>query len=66
MAGAAINGPVLIYDDDHYYMGGLLAEVLMKAGHRVLFATPGLDRFVLERHDRRAGSSPGAAVVARP
>jgi dimethylamine/trimethylamine dehydrogenase len=43
MAGAAIKGPVLIYDDDHYYMGGLLAEVLLKAGHRVLFATPGLD-----------------------
>ena len=43
MAGAAITGPVLIYDDDHYYMGGLLAEVLLKAGHRVLFATPALD-----------------------
>ncbi|MBL9034987.1 MAG: FAD-dependent oxidoreductase [Rhodospirillaceae bacterium] len=43
MAGATVEGPVLIYDDDHYYMGGVLAEVLLKAGHRVTLATPALE-----------------------
>ena len=43
MAGADVKGPVLIYDDDHYYMGGVLAEKLLKAGHRVILATPGYE-----------------------
>ena len=43
MAGAKVDGPVLVYDDDHYYMGGVLAEKLLKEGHRVLLATPALE-----------------------
>ncbi len=43
MAGTRVEGPVLIYDDDQYYMGGVLAEVLLKAGQRVILATPGLE-----------------------
>jgi dimethylamine/trimethylamine dehydrogenase len=43
MAGAEIKGPVLIYDDDQYYMGGVLAEKLLKARRRVTLATPGLE-----------------------
>jgi dimethylamine/trimethylamine dehydrogenase len=31
---------VLIYDDDHYFMGGALAERLLLAGHRVVYVTP--------------------------
>jgi dimethylamine/trimethylamine dehydrogenase len=31
---------VLVYDDDHYYMGGVLAEVLLKAGCTVTLVTP--------------------------
>ncbi len=31
---------VLIYDDDHYYMGGVLAELLAGAGRRVTLVTP--------------------------
>ncbi|MEQ8602919.1 MAG: FAD-dependent oxidoreductase [Marivibrio sp.] len=34
------EGPVVVYDDDHYYMGGLMAEVLDDAGRDVIFATP--------------------------
>jgi dimethylamine/trimethylamine dehydrogenase len=34
------KGAVLIFDDDHYYMGGLLAEKLAKEGHAVLLVTP--------------------------
>ncbi len=39
-AGAAIGGRVLIYDDDHYYMGGALAERLREDGHEVCLVTP--------------------------
>ena len=31
---------VLIWDDDHYYMGGLMAEVLVGKGCDVLYVTP--------------------------
>ncbi len=38
-----IAGPVVVYDDDHYYMGGVLAELLAKAGHAVTLVTPAAD-----------------------
>ena len=31
---------VVLYDDDHYYMGGALAELLASAGKRVALVTP--------------------------
>jgi dimethylamine/trimethylamine dehydrogenase len=34
------DGPVLVYDDDHYVMGGLLAELLAARGHEVTLVTP--------------------------
>jgi dimethylamine/trimethylamine dehydrogenase len=34
-------GRVLVYDDDHYYLGGLVAEVLASLGLRVTLVTPG-------------------------
>ncbi len=40
MAGARLQGPVVIYDDDHYYMGGVLAEKLRGEGLDVTLATP--------------------------
>ncbi len=39
-AGAAVVGPVVIYDDEHYFMGGALAERLRLAGHEVTLVTP--------------------------
>jgi len=39
-AGAAISGAVVIYDDEHYFMGGALAEKLARAGHNVTLVTP--------------------------
>jgi len=39
-AGARPSSPVLVYDDDHYVMGGLLAEKLARAGLEVHFVTP--------------------------
>ena len=40
MDGALPEGPVLIYDDDHYYMGGVMAEKLAAAGCPVTLVTP--------------------------
>jgi dimethylamine/trimethylamine dehydrogenase len=40
MDGARPDGPILIFDDDHYYMGGVLAERLAAAGNRVTLVTP--------------------------
>jgi dimethylamine/trimethylamine dehydrogenase len=34
------QGPVIIWDDDHYYMGGVLAEMFRYAGHEVTLVTP--------------------------
>jgi dimethylamine/trimethylamine dehydrogenase len=38
--GKLVNGNVVIYDDDHYYMGGVLAELLASNGCNVSLVTP--------------------------
>ncbi len=43
MAGQAVEGPVVIYDDDHYYLGGVLAEKLKADGLEVTLVTPAPD-----------------------
>ncbi len=43
LAGAMPDGQVIVYDDDQYYMAGILAEKLLRAGRRVTFVTPGLE-----------------------
>ncbi len=40
MEGAALEGPVVVFDDDHYYMGGVIAEKLVQDGHTVSIVTP--------------------------
>ena len=40
IAGAAVEGPVVIYDDDHYFMASVLAEKLAGEGHSVVYVTP--------------------------
>ncbi len=42
-AGKRLNGPVVIYDDDRYYMGGVLAEKLRLDGLDVTLMTPSSD-----------------------
>jgi dimethylamine/trimethylamine dehydrogenase len=39
-AGAAIEGPVVVFDYDNYYMGGVLAEHLARDGTKVSYVTP--------------------------
>jgi dimethylamine/trimethylamine dehydrogenase len=39
-AGTVPEDPVVVYDFDNYYMGGVLAEHLARAGHAVSYVTP--------------------------
>jgi dimethylamine/trimethylamine dehydrogenase len=41
MAGSRPQGPrVVLFDDDHYYLGGVLAELLATERHEVTLVTP--------------------------
>jgi dimethylamine/trimethylamine dehydrogenase len=40
IAGANPAGPVVVFDDDHYYMGGVIAEELRGRGLDVVLVTP--------------------------
>ena len=40
MSGAEVSGPVVIYDDDHYYMGNVLAAHLAAKGIEVHLVCP--------------------------
>lgn len=40
MDQARIEGPIIIYDDDHYYMANALAVDLAEKGHAVQIVTP--------------------------
>jgi len=60
LAGAAMTSPVLVYDDDHYYMAGALAERLRKAGLQVHLATPAprvseFTEMTMEQHRIQSG-----------
>ncbi len=56
MAGRLPRGKrVLVWDDDHYYMGGVLAELLADRGYDTLYITPASEastwtRATLEQH----------------
>lgn len=43
MKGARPTGRVVVYDDDHYYMASVIAEVLVAEGCQVVFVTPESD-----------------------
>ena len=40
MDGVSVSGPVIVFDDDHYYLGAVLAEKLRLAGQHVTLVTP--------------------------
>ena len=40
MGGATVSGRVLIYDDDHYFMGSTIAEHCRNQGLKVCLVTP--------------------------
>ncbi len=40
MGDASPSGHIVIFDDDHYYMGGVMAELLIQKGCTVTLVTP--------------------------
>jgi dimethylamine/trimethylamine dehydrogenase len=40
MDGKVPGGNVVLFDDDHYYMGGVLAELMARRGAKVTLVTP--------------------------
>jgi dimethylamine/trimethylamine dehydrogenase len=43
LAGRVLHGPVVVFDDDHYYIASLLAEKLRHEGLDVTLVTPAAD-----------------------
>ncbi len=43
VAWRSMEGPIVVYDDDHYYLGSVIAEQLATAGHSVTLVTPAPD-----------------------
>ena len=43
MDGLELSGNVIVYDDDHFYLGGVIAELLHAGGAQVTIATPAVD-----------------------
>ena len=50
LAGAEPDGPVVVYDDDHYYIGGVIAEKLRRDGLDVTLVTPANEISTWTRH----------------
>jgi dimethylamine/trimethylamine dehydrogenase len=53
MAGAALSGRVVVFDDEHYYMGSVVADKLARDGCDVTLVTPAAEvgswsKFTLE------------------
>ena len=50
LAGVMPPGPVVVFDDDHYYIGGVIAESLRHAGIDVTLVTPANEVSTWTRH----------------
>ena len=68
---ATPGSAVTIYDDDHYYMGSVIAELLVSEGYRVTLATQGLcvaswTEYTLEqRHIEKRLLNAGVQILTR-
>ena len=68
---ATSDSAVTIYDDDHYYMASVIAELLASEGYRVTLATQGMcvaswTEYTLEqRHIEKRMLSAGIEILAR-
>ena len=64
MAGRLPGGRrVVIWDDDHYYMGGVLAELCAERGFDTWYVTPASEASTWDARDARAAFHPGAPVA---
>lgn len=64
-------GPVVVFDDDHYYLGGVIAELLSAAGYAVTIVTPETvvadwTRYTLEQgHIEKRLKQAGITILTR-
>ena len=71
MAGRELSGHIVIYDDDHFYMGSVMAEKLVSSGCQVTIVTPaphfaGFSQFSLEiGHIHRRLAELGVQIEAQ-
>ncbi|MEM8813736.1 MAG: NAD(P)-binding protein [Pseudomonadota bacterium] len=70
LTGATVEGPVIVYDDDHYYLGNTIAETLAGQGHEVHLVCPlpeigGWMAYTLEQ-PRMVGALLNAGVNMHP
>ena len=71
MNGVQMSGHVVIYDDDHFYMGSVMAEALVKMGCTVTIVTPathfaGFSQFSLEiRYIHKRMAELGIEIIAQ-
>jgi len=69
MDAHALQGEITIFDDDHYYMGPVLAQMLAESGCRVTYVTPEgrpgtwMDHTVEQSQTHRALLSLGVSIV---
>ncbi len=65
------EGPVVIFDDDHYYLGGVIAELLRAQGYDVTIVTPATvvadwTRYTLEQgHIENRLKQAGITILTR-
>ena len=64
MAGAEVPGPVVVFDDDFVYMGGLMAETLAAAGRQVTLVTPAGEASAWSYYTEELGRANEALVAA--
>jgi dimethylamine/trimethylamine dehydrogenase len=50
LRGASVSGRVVLFDDEHYYMGSVIAEKLARDGCEVILATPAGELGTWSRH----------------
>lgn len=68
---ATSSSAVTIYDDDHYYMASVIAELLASEGYRVTLATQGMcvaswtEHTLEQRHIEKRLLSAGIEILAR-
>ena len=55
MAGVDLADPVVIFDDDHYFMASVLAEVAVSQGRRTIYVTPSADVAPWTHHTMEQG-----------
>lgn len=58
-------GPVVIFDDDNFYLGGVIAEKLRREGHAVTLVTTAPGGVVLDAQHARAAPHSGTGAGAR-